>query len=192
MPWQVTIAAGHSNIELPDGGHYDAGDVVTLTDDQYARLDQNAIGSVLTATQVGGQSGTSVAATDFTTETVPDPIRGGDATMQCLVLPADQPVLAVKVAGDAFPRWVLSGHGSLALGDGTFDPVNNGANLSSSTNGSDTDLYMTSGGAGIVNVNADLRMGYSHGYGLILFAPDNSMHRINVANDGTLSTEPVA
>jgi hypothetical protein len=138
------------------------------------------------------QSGPSVAATDFTTETVPDPIRGGDATMQCLVLPADQPVLAVKVAGDAFPRWVLSGHGSLALGDGTFDPVDNGANLSSSTNGSDTDLYMTSGGAGIVNVNADLRMGYSHGYGLILFAPDNSMHRINVANDGTLSTEPVA
>ncbi len=43
MARQVTIAAGKSNVLLPNGATYDAGDVVILTDAQFAQIDQDLI-----------------------------------------------------------------------------------------------------------------------------------------------------
>ena len=43
MARQVTIAAGKSNVLLPDGGTYNAGDVVILTDAQFSQLRQALI-----------------------------------------------------------------------------------------------------------------------------------------------------
>lgn len=40
MAREVEIATGKSNVQLPNGGVYDAGDVVVLTDAQYAQINQ--------------------------------------------------------------------------------------------------------------------------------------------------------
>jgi hypothetical protein len=40
---QVRIPSGRSNILLPNGGLYDAGDVVTLTEEQFALIDSGAL-----------------------------------------------------------------------------------------------------------------------------------------------------
>jgi hypothetical protein len=147
-------------------------------------------------------SGAGMAATSFTTETVPDPVRGGGATMQCLVFPVDQPVLAIKLQGDAFPRWLLcadpGGSEGLVLGNGTDDPVNAGnavylqasngqLSISSFTNGWQRGLT-TIGGP--LQITGDLRFN-DNTESVVLGAPDGSWHRVRVANDGTLSTEVV-
>jgi hypothetical protein len=47
MPHKVQVASGQHQIQLPDGLPYDEGDIITLTDEQFANLDPNAIGTVL-------------------------------------------------------------------------------------------------------------------------------------------------
>lgn len=56
MPYQVTVAPGLSNVVLPDGLRHKAGDVVTLTDDQYGTLSATALSSLLSTVsqQAGG------------------------------------------------------------------------------------------------------------------------------------------
>jgi hypothetical protein len=56
------------------------------------------------------------------TTTYSDFIRGGGAKLTTLVLPSDGGTLAIALAGDAFPRWVLGGDPTnygLLFGDGT-------------------------------------------------------------------------
>src|SRR5437870_2805706 len=67
-------------------------------------------------------------ATGFTTEEVPDPVRGDGSTMTCLVFPTNQSALAIKVEGDEYPRWVLASDSvdGFYCGDGTYDPYNSG------------------------------------------------------------------
>lgn len=43
MSRSVEIAAGKSNVQLPNGGSYDAGDVVVLTDEEFAQIDADLI-----------------------------------------------------------------------------------------------------------------------------------------------------
>ena len=47
MSRQVKIASGETLVQLPDGGHYDEGDVVDLTDEQFAAIDPALLGDVL-------------------------------------------------------------------------------------------------------------------------------------------------
>ena len=43
MAREVEIATGKSNVQLPNGGVYDAGDTIILTDAQYAQISQSLI-----------------------------------------------------------------------------------------------------------------------------------------------------
>lgn len=43
----VEIASGEANVVLPNGGLYDAGDQVVLTDEDFAKLNANILGTVL-------------------------------------------------------------------------------------------------------------------------------------------------
>src|SRR4051794_9968033 len=45
MPRQVTIGNGHTNVELPNGLAYDAGDVVVLTDAEWDNISPTAVSS---------------------------------------------------------------------------------------------------------------------------------------------------
>jgi hypothetical protein len=45
MTHQVEIVTGKSNVNLPNGYPYDAGDVVDLTDEEWERLDKSIVGS---------------------------------------------------------------------------------------------------------------------------------------------------
>jgi hypothetical protein len=45
MPRQVTIGNGHTNVELPNGLSYDAGDVVVLTDAEWDQISSTAVSS---------------------------------------------------------------------------------------------------------------------------------------------------
>jgi hypothetical protein len=62
------------------------------------------------------------------TTTYNDPVAGGGAKLTTLVSPSDQSVVALAVAGEAFPRWLWVEDG-LFLGDGTFDAYANGASI---------------------------------------------------------------
>jgi hypothetical protein len=45
MSRQITIGTGQHNVMLPNGGHYDAGAVVVLTDEQFSQIPSSAITS---------------------------------------------------------------------------------------------------------------------------------------------------
>lgn len=158
-------------------------DVTSETDPTVVKLiSPGAVAYRVSAATGGSQSGASVAATPFTTETMANPIGDGDISV--LVFPAEgSAVLAVKVDGDAFPRWLLmaGNESGLYIGDGTID-VTQGANIW----GHGADLHL--GGRGNVVPDTDVIF---DGVGPVLTAPDTSTHRIKVANDGSLSTEPV-
>lgn len=135
-------------------------------------------------------AGTGIpAATPFTTETIPDPVVGGDATMTCLVFPINgTPVLAVKLEGDAFPRFLLASDlkDGIYLGDGTEDPYNNGGFHFKMVFGESAIEYTTR----LYMNNHDIEFaGFDKG--VVLRATDNSRHRIRVNPDGTLFTEVI-
>lgn len=48
MLHSVTIASGKTQILLPNGHAYDAGETVLLSEAQYARLNQDAVGTLYT------------------------------------------------------------------------------------------------------------------------------------------------
>lgn len=54
MAYQVTVAGGTANVVLPDGLRHRPGDVVTLTDEQYAQLTASAVSSLLTVVNLNG------------------------------------------------------------------------------------------------------------------------------------------
>lgn len=141
-------------------------------------------------------AGTGLAsATPFTVETAPDPILGGSAVMQVLVFPVGgPPVLAFKLEGDVFPRLLIASNllDGIYWGDGTFDPYNQLTPLSLKTNGQASFQNISLSGPqhtayGDLLWDAEI----VPGIGPVLVAPDFSHHRLVVANDGTLSTEPV-
>lgn len=47
MPRSVSIAAGQSNIQLPNGNAYDGGATVILTDEQYEQIRADLIGDLI-------------------------------------------------------------------------------------------------------------------------------------------------
>lgn len=132
-----------------------------------------------------GESGL-VPATPFTAESGDDPVSGG--TMTTLVFPEDVTAVAIKIDGDEFPRLLINSAGQILLGDGTTDPWNDAGGIIKFD-------------AGKVLVS-DIRVGNgstvsdftftNKATGPLLRAPDDSYHRVKVANDGTLSTEVVA
>lgn len=133
-------------------------------------------------------AGTGIpAATPFTTETVPDPVVGGDATMTCLVFPTFQAALSIKLEGDAFPRLLLAADpmDGIYMGDGTSDPYNNGGFHFKTVSGNPAIGYDT-----LIYTNHDIEFaGFNKG--VILRATDNSRHRLRVNPDGTLFTEVI-
>lgn len=94
MPRSVTIASGKKNVQLPDGGHYDAGTTVTLTDAQWAQISSTAVsGGFLvdngpTTTPGGDQvavQGAAVTAPAAVTSVQEATVNGSDlATTQAL------------------------------------------------------------------------------------------------------------
>jgi hypothetical protein len=88
--------------------------------------------------------------TGVTIETADNPITGS-GTIDVLTFPADTPVLAVKLEGDAFPRLIINvdpgDYTAIALGDGTVDPLGDdgahiGINNDSGDPANDTDLVL--------------------------------------------------
>lgn len=66
------------------------------------------------------------------TTTYDDTIKGS-GKLTTLVFPADAGGLAIALAGDAFPRWLLGADAAnygLTFGDGTVDSANSGAGIS--------------------------------------------------------------
>lgn len=133
-------------------------------------------------------------ATAFTVETTPNTISDeGDMTV--LVFPSDTAVLAIKLEGDAVPRWILAadpGTWGLMMGDGTTDTTEESGGLVYSNH----ELRIIAGSGGVIigqvaiTPVGDLTFG-TYVVGPVLMSPDFSLHRIKVANDGSLSTEPV-
>jgi hypothetical protein len=63
MTYSVTIAANKRDVVLPTGSRYQAGAVVTLTDEQYGRMPASAVASLLTAPGVHTAGGGNVSRT---------------------------------------------------------------------------------------------------------------------------------
>lgn len=130
------------------------------------------------------------AATSFTTTTLPNPVDGGNMTV--LVFPADTAALAIAVAGDAFPRFLMTSDitDGWYFGDGTFDPYGVGPNLFASA------TRWTVSSPGIVGFDATngLEVGLSDikiltpSAGVILISSGGTKYRITVADDGHLIT----
>lgn len=116
----------------------------------------------------------------------------GSGKIATMVFPTDTPVAAWAVAGDAFPRGVIGADptddGLFFLGDGTYDPVFQGAGVALSSVGV---LQFFANQAGLTDTFGDIRV-RPPGVGVILPSPDGTRHRLRVADDGTLSTEVVA
>jgi hypothetical protein len=72
MTYAVTIAAGKRDVCLPNGSRYQAGAVVTLTDDEYGQLTPRAISTLLTAPGVHTAGGGNVSRTITLKSTVKD------------------------------------------------------------------------------------------------------------------------
>lgn len=84
-----------------------------------------ALDEVIEAVNNGGSSNALISATPFTTETMANPISDGSMTV--MVAPVDNPILAVALEGDAYPRLIINADPTdfegLAMGDGTVNPV---------------------------------------------------------------------
>jgi hypothetical protein len=83
------------------------------------------------------------------TTTYPDSIKGGGAKLTTLVFPVEQGALAMAIAGDAFPRVVLSSDPTdygWSFGDGTVDPPGNTPGFTSSG----TILRLGAGAVGLI------------------------------------------
>ena len=57
MPYQVTLKAGLKDVALPNGLRYKAGDIVTLSDDHYARITPAAAAALFSASAHTGGGG---------------------------------------------------------------------------------------------------------------------------------------
>lgn len=139
----------------------------------------------------GGGGGVSPMAAAFTTEEIDDPIGGG--TMTAIIFPAEQTALAIKMAGDDYPRIILGSDSSdgIVMGDGTFDPYG----ASGAFVGFGAGLRLQSPAANPTEVKGGFRAPYGIGNvggGLQVKSPDGTWHRILVADDGTVSTDVVA
>jgi len=142
----------------------------------------------------GGDGGASMAATAFSVDTTPNTVTGeGDITV--LTFPADTPVLALKLDGDDFPRWLLTSNGTVWLADGTVDPYDGtpwsrigpsapGVFTVQGSNG----VILDGDTAGTTVESGDLHFN-DNSQGVVLRSPNGGAHRLKVANDGTLSTE---
>lgn len=133
------------------------------------------------------QSGASVAPpVPMTTVELPNTVVG-TGNLEALVPAADSDynvVFACAKTGDDYPTFVITSDGEIFLGDGTGDPTQ-AANLYLST----PDLVIKASADGVVQLGSDLTFGGEKG--IILRAPDQSLHRLKVADNGTLSTEPM-
>lgn len=79
------------------------------------------------------------------TTTYDDNVKGS-GKMTTLVFPVEQSALAIAIAGDLFPRWVLSSDArdyGLLLSDGTYDPTTAGGYINVT---SDRKLQLGTGG----------------------------------------------
>lgn len=137
-----------------------------------------------------GATGAGMEATPFTVEEMPDTYNGDGAIMSVLVFPTANPVIAFKIEGDDFPRFVWTADHTLAFGDGTVDPIAGTQGVL----GLDPDggLYLSGTKIRITNpvlVDGDVTLSAAHG--AVVLSPDNTKFRIVVDNTGSLNTEPV-
>jgi hypothetical protein len=131
--------------------------------------------------------------------------------MTVMVLPGDDAVLGIALAGDTFPRWLLAADatgGGLKIGNGSGAPQ---VYISTSSGAADQFYifapngvrFESSGGsieldsAGDTQTSGnDLLVNDGHafigtiGKGVVLRSPDGSQHRIAVDNAGVLTTVP--
>lgn len=82
MPHSVTIKTGKSNVCLPDGLPHKAGDVVTLTDDQFAMLTSGALANFVTD---GGETTAPVASFSLSTTPAVTGAKGGNVALGSLI-----------------------------------------------------------------------------------------------------------
>lgn len=128
------------------------------------------------------------AATPFTTTMMPNPVTAGNMTV--VVLAADNPIFASGLAGDAYPRLLISADNDTAFimfGDGTTDPYSGSAFVGlGNSNDVAIGFYVRVGDYGLrVRNPGDLEV-LSSSHGVILHSPDTTAYRVTVNNAGTL------
>lgn len=141
-----------------------------------------------------------IIATPYVIEEFTDENVSGDhSPYRAIMFTHADPCVGVAIGfkGEAFPRLLLNpsttGDGFLWFGDGTYDPRDGGgiylynpaflpAPIANALVCGSTDNNQALNGFFLFTSNAG---------GPVLTAPDNSRHRVVVANDGTLSTVPL-
>jgi hypothetical protein len=124
--------------------------------------------------------------TGVTIETADNTVTGS-GTIDVLTFPADTPAFAIKVAGDAFPRWMFLSDSTdgLYFGDGTSDPYSG----SGATIGTDGTRLLLNGTGG-VKTNGDLTFNATGAGPIINDASDGHTYRL-ICTNGVFSAEEV-
>lgn len=157
--------------------HYDA---PYLDEAEHSILDHAGVPGV----QSGGSE--SPIAVPFTIEEQAN-VWTGAGTIGVVTLADDDVLIAVKVAGDDFPRLYITAN-SIQFGDGVLDPYNEGSAGISMINGN---LALGTGpGVGSLISTGGHDIDVEHA-GVILQSPDNTRYRITVGNGGALSAVEV-
>lgn len=66
MPYKVTIAAGLDNVVVGGRGPFTAGDVVLLTDEEFANMKPSGFGTLFAATPVAINTGDAQSGYPYT------------------------------------------------------------------------------------------------------------------------------
>lgn len=100
MSHNVTIAAGKTNVQLPDGGHYDAGKTVTLTDEEFAQIPSHLFpGTVIDAGAVASAGDAVVTQGTHVTLTSANAAGANPTQAEFNALRADVVALAAALEG---------------------------------------------------------------------------------------------
>lgn len=129
-----------------------------------------------------------VGASPFTTSVVPNPVAGG--TMTQIEFASDDAVIAIKISGDVFPRFLISANDGIYFSDGTFDGYNDVCFIGGQTLGGLNVLALS--GPDRISACRDLEIDDCAGLpgtaGVILKAPNATKYRVTVNNAGVLVT----
>lgn len=133
-----------------------------------------------------------------TSETIPNLVTAVGNLAAVAIPTGENVMLAFKVADEAFPRMYLiigDGDTGLWMGDGTQDPYDAGGGRISYEGDV---LRLNSNAGGSILLSSDTSIGqivddllFKKPTGPLLVSPDDTVYRLIIANDGTLSTEIV-
>lgn len=98
MARNVTVQSGYNNIQLPNGVLANDGDTVTLTDEEFAALDPDVLGTILSDDGPTAESGDEVVLQGVAVADIADP---GTATATDVANKVNELLAALRGAGKA-------------------------------------------------------------------------------------------